>query len=266
MPDDLVDIIDGALNSSNLEGTGGEPPGQTTPGQGEPSDEGIGTEEQGEGLTPQFFGDKFDASKLPPELQKQYKLMHGSYTQKTQQIAEERRQWEQKVVEAENRLKAWENYYQEQQPAGPQQPAQEEIDLYDPGQLQAYIATQVQQGIQEGISQYQGQLKPLVNEFYQREVQQEIDSLTKSFPDWEKYREPMAKLIEQHKGLRYEDAYKVVAFESAKKAGETETLDRLNKKKNKTTETQTFFPPSKGKVIENLDDALDAAMEGMGIV
>ncbi len=44
---------------------------------------------------PEYFSENFDPQKLPDELQPAYKQMHGAWTRKTQELAEQRQQAEQ---------------------------------------------------------------------------------------------------------------------------------------------------------------------------
>lgn len=55
----------------------------------------TGAPEEGSGATDaELFDEKFDASQLPKELQSRYREMSGDYTRKTQELAEQRQQWE----------------------------------------------------------------------------------------------------------------------------------------------------------------------------
>lgn len=157
--------------------------------------------------TPTFF----DPASLAPELQGRYQEMQTAFTQKTQALAEERRQ----IAELQARAAKWDALSQDQsftswlqtrhQPKADTQPAaltpeQMATLLTDPAQFDRYIT-------QKAESIARAALTPVRQQTEQFLASQELKSFASSHPDYAIYRDAMIPMVEQ--GYKLDDAYKL---------------------------------------------------------
>ncbi len=194
---------------SDLEPTGA-PTASTDASVTNPPDQQVtadSTVSQQAASTPTFF----DPTNLAPELQGRYQEMQTAFTQKTQALAEERRQ----IAETQARAAKWDALSQDQSfqgwlqtryapkpetPVAALTPEQMASLLTDPAQFDRYIT-------QKAESIARAAMTPVRQQTEQFLASQELKNFATRHPDYAIYRDAMIPMVEQ--GYKLDDAYKL---------------------------------------------------------
>ena len=141
---------------------------------------------------------------LPEDVRKHVANLRSSYTRKTQEIANLRKELEQERLELQNQREATLNnpaYNRAVEVAD----NPEEFDLYDPEGMKKEIERQA-------AIQLKQMLAPAREELLMKQRRMELDSFKSQHPEItnDEYRLPIAKMLTERPELRLEDAYYIV--------------------------------------------------------
>lgn len=224
-------------------------------------DEPVQPPDEGQGEPPEDILNV----QVPPELQAQWdeytKGYKKAYTQKTQEIAEQRRQLEAKLRDAgQQEYKArlfdqlvsnpdvQEALYAQRQ-AGLSQPA-------PPAETNGAGT-----GMDPRITQMQQVLTQMQSQFRAQEVQREIEAFKAKNPHWERFQEGMGQAFRENPQLRPQEAYDLAVYRAAK----ARAADRKRTPPAPVERPQTGVRSQGTGDADSLDSAFAAALRQFNV-
>ena len=179
---------------------------------------------------------------IPEDARKHVANIRSSYTRKTQELAEMRKQLEAERAELHRQQDAsLNNPYLKQAEAELAKHQEEEYDLYTPEGMQSEIKRQAAQMLQE-------MMKPAQEEMQIKQRRMQLEQFKTSNPELmdDQYRMPIAEMLRARPELRLEDAFYIVKakVDAGKVAEERKELE-----KQRTSRRQTLRKTSTGKSV-----------------
>ena len=201
---------------------------------------------------------KFKLEDLPPELQAQYKEMQKAFHEDKQSIAKLR-----KKAEELDRLES-EKLIKSKFPEPEAKPSSESTDLLAEAlgvdvkglddvqrqqleQLAKIVDHAAKKRVEENI-------RPIQNDLLQRDYQAELAEVKKKYEDFDEYKSEIGELLKSNPNMGYEQAYKIVSWDSQTKKGRTEAIKNLEakEKKSQPKATATAKESENPEGIENI--------------
>ena len=177
---------------------------------------------------------------VPEDVRKHVANLRSSYTRKTQEIAEMRRELEQerKALLAQQDLTVNNPYLKETQK---HLETDEEYDLYTQEGMQKEIKRQAAKMLQE-------MMQPAQQEIQLKQRQMQLQELKNSNPELtqDEYRLPIAKMLMERPELKLEDAFYIV---KAKVDSEKARAEREQMAQQRASRKDTLTKTSNGKSV-----------------
>jgi len=179
---------------------------------------------------------------IPEDARKHVANIRSSYTRKTQELAEMRKQLE---VEKEQLHRQQDmslnNPYLKQAEAELAKSQEEEYDLYTPEGMQSEIKRQAAQMLQE-------MMKPAQEEMQVKQRRMQLETFKQTNPELmdDEYRMPIAQMLHARPELKLEDAFYIVKakVDAGKIAKERKELEQ-----QRTSRRETLRKTSTGKSV-----------------
>lgn len=211
-------------------------------GSDESSDDSEDTEGEDEGAS-RFF----DPNKLPPELKPVFKRMQAALTRKHQTFSagiKKARAFDQLVQDPA--FRAW----YEGQRTGRTAAAADSDDDSDGAPT-------------SGDPRLLTRLEKLEMAAYQNQAAQEFKEFTSAHPDWENFKQEIHDAIEEKPHLTFEEAYKLVTYDEARRLGKKDTIKDMGRKKKANTQKPGSAGPSKNGPSRprTIQEAYELALE-----
>lgn len=135
-------------------------------------------------------------AEAPEDMKKLFANLRGMVTQKTQELAGQRRQ-----LQAQQEALLGSDFFKNLQEEAGKEDA--ELDPFDEKSIQKVIDQQVQRKLLEA-------LKPMQAEQITQTRKLQLDDFKAKNPDWEGYKEEMHTLLKENEHIKFEQAYEIV--------------------------------------------------------
>jgi hypothetical protein len=179
---------------------------------------------------------------IPEDARKHVANIRSSYTRKTQELAQMRKQLETERAELQRQQDlSLNNPFLKQAEQELAKHQEEEYDLYTPEGMQAEIKRQAAQMLQE-------MMKPAQEEMQIKQRRMQLEQFKGDNPELmdDQYRMPIAEMLRARPELRLEDAFYIV---KAKVDAEKVAAERKELEKQRTSRRQTLRKTSTGKSV-----------------